>query len=74
MQYVGSQFPDQQSNLHPLYRKCGVLTSGHQGSPQEDICFAFYFQEKTNTGVVKDMEVDRSRKVVCLLDLIKLIW
>ena len=33
----------------------------------------FTFRKKTNIGVVKDMEVDRSIRVMCLLVLIKLI-
>ena len=33
---VGSQFPDQGSNLHSLHRKRGVLTTGQPGSPETE--------------------------------------
>ena len=33
MWHVGSQFPDQGSNLCPLHWKGGVLTTGGQGNP-----------------------------------------
>ena len=38
---VGSQFPDQGLNLHPLQWEGGVLISGYQGSPWQ--CFFFFF-------------------------------
>ena len=33
MQHVGSQFPNQGSNRHPLHWKCGVLPLNHHGRP-----------------------------------------
>ena len=38
-QHVGSYFPNQGSNPHPLHWKCGFLTTGPPGKPQ-----ALYFQ------------------------------
>ena len=32
---MGSQFPDQGSNLRPLHWKCGVLTTGPPGKSQK---------------------------------------
>ena len=39
MQHVGSQFPDQGSNLRPLQWKHGVLTTGPPGKSLEEVLF-----------------------------------
>ena len=41
-QHVGSQFPDQGSNPHPLQWKHEILTTDHQGSPSR----LFFFLNK----------------------------
>ena len=46
--HVGSQFPDQGSNLSPLHWKCGVLTTGWPGmSPILSLFFPIIYKQKT---------------------------
>ena len=40
-------FPSQGSNLQPLCWNCGVLTTGHQGSPWNHAAFVFGDNEGT---------------------------
>ena len=43
MRHVGSWFPDQGSNPHPVQWKCGVLTTGPRGKSLEFSYLFFFF-------------------------------
>ena len=56
MRQVGSQFPDQGSNLHPLYWQRGVVTTG---LPGKSLCFVTWKDQNTSSLPISTREVMR---------------
>ena len=56
--HVGSQFPDQGSNPHPLHPMAGSQPRDHQGSP---LCFRFDSLKLTTSGLVTCHQVTRKQ-------------
>ena len=56
MQHVGSYFPDQGLNLHPLQWKLGVLITGQPGMSLHTqilmLCFYFHLVQDTFLSVL----------------------
>ena len=63
----GIQFPDQGSNLGPLYWECGVLASGPSGSPHRPpilVLLPPFFSQRALTSLLKYNS--RTTQVTCL--------